>query len=156
MLYQMLSDYIEHKLYASVEEVHEKIVVYHAVDKLTDGEFMTLFDMLYPKQEETHIERSEIEHLNLTDEDFLIEEPKEEAHTMPTVALDLIGKMIKAHKLKDMDKKLDMYVTTGQMSEEQYDTITKEEIEEIVGDIPTILPEIDEMDEYEITTLPLI
>ena len=156
MNFDLLKLYIENKLYKSVEEAHEKIVIYYATGDLTDGEFMTLFDMLYPKQEETHIERSEIEHLNLTDEDFLIEESKEEAHTMPTVALDLIGKMIKAHKLKDMDKKLDMYVTTGQMSEEQYDTITKEEIEEIVGDIPTILPEIDEMDEYEITTLPLI
>ena len=54
-LYNTLKKYIEFKLYEGIETiegVHEKIVVYYAKDKLTEGEFMSLYNLLYPKVEE--------------------------------------------------------------------------------------------------------
>ena len=51
MLFQMLHDYIKYQLYISKEEVHEKIVVNHALDKLTSGETMNLLNELFPKNE---------------------------------------------------------------------------------------------------------
>lgn len=146
MLFQMLVDYIEHKLYTSIEEVHEKIVVYHACEKLTDGEFMTLFNMLYPVEEITYNEENHIMTLNL------VEDIEENAHPMPSVALKLIEKMIKANKLDHAEDKLNMYVSTGQLSVEQVENMFAEEV---VEDVPTILPEIDETDDYGIAFLPL-
>lgn len=146
MLFQMLVDYIEHKLYTSIEEVHEKIVVYHASEKLTDGEFMTLFNMLYPVEEITYNEENHIMTLNL------VEDVEEIAHPMPSVALELIEKMIKANKLDHAEDKLNMYVSTGQLSAEQCENMFAEEV---VEDVPTILPEIDETDDYGIAFLPL-
>lgn len=147
MLFQMLVDYIEHKLYTSIEEVHEKIVVYHAVEKLTDGEFMTLFNMLYPVEEIAYNEECHIMTLDLVAEDV-----EEVVHPMPSVALELIEKMIKANKLDHAEDKLNMYVSTGQLSAEQRENMFTEEV---VEDVPTILPEIDETDDYGIAFLPL-
>ena len=147
MLFQMLVDYIEHKLYTSIEEVHEKIVVYHASEKLTDGEFMTLFNMLYPVEEITYNEERHIMTLDLVAEDV-----EEVVHPMPSVALELIEKMIKANKLDHAEDKLNMYVSTGQLSAEQCENMFAEEA---VEDVPTILPEIDETDDYGIAFLPL-
>ena len=146
MLFQMLVDYIEHKLYTSIEEVHEKIVVYHACEKLTDGEFMTLFNMLYPVEEIAYNEENHIMTLNL------VEDVEEIAHPMPSVALELIEKMVKANKLDHAQDKLNMYVSTGQLSAEQCESMFAEEV---VEDVPTILPEIDEIDDYGIAFLPL-
>ena len=146
MLFQMLVDYIEHKLYTSIEEVHEKIVVYHASEKLTDGEFMTLFNMLYPVEEIAYNEENHIMTLNL------VEDVEEIAHPMPSVALELIEKMVKANKLDHAQDKLNMYVSTGQLSAEQCESMFAEEV---VEDVPTILPEIDEIDDYGIAFLPL-
>ena len=146
MLFQMLVDYIEHKLYTSIEEVHEKIVVYHASERLTDGEFMTLFNMLYPVEEIAYNEENHIMTLNL------VEDVEEIAHPMPSVALELIEKMIKANKLDHAQDKLNMYVSTGQLSAEQCENMFAEEV---VEDVPTILPEIDETDDYGIAFLPL-
>ena len=147
MLFQMLVDYIEHKLYTSIEEVHEKIVVYHACEKLTDGEFMTLFNMLYPVEEITYNEENHIMTLDLVAEDV-----EEVVHPMPSVALELIEKMVKANKLDHAQDKLNMYVSTGQLSVEQVENMFAEEV---VEDVPTILPEIDETDDYGIAFLPL-
>lgn len=138
MLFQMLVDYIEYKLYTSIEEVHEKIVVYHAVEKLTDGEFMTLFNMLYPVEEVSDNDGC-IETLELTEE-VVIEAPV--SHPMPNVALDVISKMVKADKLKNAEAKLNMYVQTGQLKEQQLVDMFEEEV--LTEDIPTIIPEIIE------------
>ena len=146
MLFQMLVDYIEHKLYTSIEEVHEKIVVYHACEKLTDGEFMTLFNMLYPVEEIAYNEENHIMTLNL------VEDNDEVVRPMPSVALELIEKMVKANKLPHAESKLNMYVSTGQLSVEQVENMFAEEV---VEDVPTILPEIDEIDDYGIAFLPL-
>ena len=147
MLFQMLADYIEHKLYTSIEEVHEKIVVYHACEKLTDGEFMTLFNMLYPVEEIAYNEAERhIMTLNL------VEDVEEILHPMPSAALELIEKMVKANKLDHAEDKLNMYVSTGQLSAKQCESMFAEEV---VEDVPTILPEIDETDDYGIAFLPL-
>ena len=154
MLFQMLVDYIEHKLYTSIEEVHEKIVVYHASEKLTDGEFMTLFNMLYPV-EEVVCNESESHIMTL---DLVAEDVEEIAHPMPSVALELIEKMVKANKLDHAEDKLNMYVSTGQLSSKQCESMFEEEVVEdtpVVEDVPTILPEIDETDDYGIAFLPL-
>lgn len=153
MLFQMLVDYIEHKLYTSIEEVHEKIVVYHACEKLTDGEFMTLFNMLYPVEEIAYNE-SERHIMTLN----LVEDVEEILHPMPSEALELIEKMVKANKLDHAEDKLNMYVSTGQLSEKQCESMFAEEVVEdtpVVEDVPTILPEIDETDDYGIAFLPL-
>lgn len=147
MLFQMLVDYIEHKLYTSIEEVHEKIVVYHASEKLTDGEFMTLFNMLYPVEEVAYNESES--HIMTLD---LVEDNEEVVRPMPSVALELIEKMVKANKLPHAESKLNMYVSTGQLSVEQVENMFAEEV---VEDVPTILPEIDETDDYGIAFLPL-
>ena len=147
MLFQMLVDYIEHKLYTSIEEVHEKIVVYHACEKLTDGEFMTLFNMLYPVEEVAYNESES--HIMTLD---LVEDVEEILHPMPSAALELIEKMVKANKLDHAEDKLNMYVSTGQLSEKQCESMFAEEV---VEDVPTILPEIDETDDYGIAFLPL-
>lgn len=138
MLFQMLYDYIDNNLFTSKEEVQEKIVVYHAVGKLTDGEFMTLFNMLYPIEEVSYDEGA-IETLELA-EDVVIEECA--SHPMPNVALDVINKLVKAKKLNNAEAKLDMYIKTGQLVEKQLIDMLMEDV--VVEDIPTVIPEIIE------------
>lgn len=130
MLYQMLSEYIENKLYTSIEEVQEKIVVYHALDKLTSGEFMTLFDLLFPKADEV-VNEDEIMTLEFVDE--TVGNP---VYPMPSNAIDIVARMIKANKLENVYDKLSVYVSTGQLSESQCESFF---------DTPTILPEIDDV-----------
>ena len=137
-LYHLLQTYISEGIYTSIEEVHEKIVVYHACEKLTDGEFMTLFNMLYPVEEVSDNDGC-IETLELTEE-VVIEAPV--SHPMPNVALDVISKMVKADKLKNAEAKLNMYVQTGQLKEQQLVDMFEEEV--LTEDIPTIIPEIIE------------
>lgn len=132
MLFQLLSQYIEYKLYTSVEEVHEKIVVHHAIGDLTDGEFITLFDMLFPKVEEVIREDMPML-LNIIEEEVVVEE-----HPMPTKALDILHKMASANMLENEDHKLGIYKETGQLSVEQFNSFF------VVEDIPTIIPEIVE------------
>lgn len=134
----MLCDYINNNLFTSKEEVQEKIVVYHAVGKLTDGEFMTLFNMLYPVEEVSYDE-GVIETLELAEE-VVIEAPV--SHPMPNVALDVINRLVKANKLKNAEAKLNMYVQTGQLKEQQLIDMFEEEV--LTEDIPTIIPEIIE------------
>lgn len=116
MLFQMLHDYIEYQLYISKEEVHEKIVVNHALDKLTSGEFLTLFEMLYPKQvQEVQLVTDECKAVTLEE---LYEEPQEvELHPMPQIAKDIVGKLYQAKMLTNANNKLHTFVETGQLTE---------------------------------------
>lgn len=139
MLFQLLSQYIEYKLYTSIEEVHEKIVVHYAVGDLTDGEFNTLFNLLFPLEVQ-YTEQDEIEqdeHFN--DEamtlDIPVEEDEELVHVMPKKALEILHEMAKADILQNKDHKLNIYKETGQLTEEQFNSFT------VVEDVPTILPE---------------
>ena len=144
MLYQMLSDYIEHKLYTSVEEVHEKIVVYDAVGKLTEGEFMTLYRMLYPIVEHTEPTHGDIMLLDEVE----VEEAKE-LHVIPQSAIDILYPMLNAKIIDNVDHKANVLYQSGQLDDFLYDfyqtefTDKKVEIvEEVIEDVPTILPEI--------------
>lgn len=134
MLFQLLSQYIEYKLYTSIEEVHEKIVVHYAVGDLTDGEFNTLFNLLFPLEVQYG---EQDEHIN--DEamtlDIPIEEDEEVIHAMPKKALEILHEMAKADILQNKDHKLNIYKETGQLTEEQFNSFT------VVEDVPTILPE---------------
>lgn len=116
MLFQMLHDYIKYQLYISKEEVHEKIVVNHALDKLTSGEFLTLFEMLYPKQvQEVQLVTDECKAVTLEE---LYEEPQEvELHPMPQIAKDIVGKLYQAKMLTNANNKLHTFVETGQLTE---------------------------------------
>ena len=66
MLYQMLYECIQDELYLSKEDIHEKIVVFFALDRLMASEYTTLFNSLYPIVEE-----------KLTDVDFGISTTEE-------------------------------------------------------------------------------
>lgn len=116
MLFQMLHDYIKYQLYISKEEVHEKIVVNHALDKLTSGEFLTLFEMIYPKEtQEVELETDECKAVTLEE---LYEEPQEvELHPMPQIAKDIVGKLYQAKMLTNANNKLHTFVETGQLTE---------------------------------------
>lgn len=116
MLFQMLHDYIKYQLYISKEEVHEKIVVNYALDKLTSGEFLTLFEMLYPKEvQEVQLETDECKAVTLEE---LYEEPQEvELHPMPQVAKDIVGKLHQSKMLTNANNKLHTFVETGQLTE---------------------------------------
>lgn len=116
MLFQMLHDYIKYQLYISKEEVHEKIVVNHALDKLTSGEFLTLFEMLYPKEvQEVQLVTDECKAVTLEE---LYEEPQEvELHPMPQIAKDIVGKLYQAKMLTNANNKLHTFVETGQLTE---------------------------------------
>ena len=144
MLYQMLSDYIECKLFTSVEEVHEKIVVYYAVGKLTEGEFMTLYRMLYPIIESTEPTHGDIMLLDEVE----VEEAKE-LHVIPQSAIDILYPMLNAKIIDNVDHKANVLYQSGQLDDFLYDfyqtefTDKKVEIvEEVIEDVPTILPEI--------------
>lgn len=112
----MLHDYIKYQLYISKEEVHEKIVVNHALDKLTSGEFLTLFEMIYPKEtQEVELETDECKAVTLEE---LYEEPQEvELHPMPQIAKDIVGKLYQAKMLTNANNKLHTFVETGQLTE---------------------------------------
>lgn len=112
----MLHDYIEYQLYISKEEVHEKIVVNHALDKLTSGEFLTLFEMLYPKEvQEVQLETDELAPATL--EELHEESQKVELHPMPQVAKDIVGKLYQSKMLTNANNKLHTFVETGQLTE---------------------------------------
>ena len=119
----MLHDYIEYQLYISKEEVHEKIVVNYALDKLTSGEFLTLFEMLYPKEvQEVQLETDELAPATL--EELHEESQKVELHPMPQVAKDIVGKLHQSKMLTNADSKLRTFVETGQLIEMEYLQLT--------------------------------
>lgn len=109
----MLADYIEHKLYTSIEEVHEKIAVYFALNKLTEGEFLTLFNLLYPMigSVENELEIMTLE-MNQSKTQGLI-------HPLPSQAKEVIEKLCQVNKMTDMSHKLQMFVETGQLTEQE-------------------------------------
>lgn len=48
--YDLMSEFIEKKLYRSLEEVYEMLDVYYMLGELTDGEYNSLCDMLLPTE----------------------------------------------------------------------------------------------------------
>ena len=114
MLFQMLVDYISNNLFISKEEVHEKIAVYYALDKLTNGEFLTLFNMLYPEVEEVN-NADEGDYGIMTLQAIYDEEDKIK-HPLPVQAKDIVEKLYQAKKLNDASNKMQMFVETGQLT----------------------------------------
>lgn len=128
MNFDLLKLYIENKLYKSVEEAHEKIVIYYATGDLTDGEFMELYHMLYPVTEV------------ISDEIMLLtKEDKVELNLIPQSAIDILYHMLNSELIEDADHKADLLYKTGQLDDTLYDFYQMEY--NGVKDTPTILPE---------------
>lgn len=128
MNFDLLKLYIENKLYKSVEEAHEKIVIYYATGDLTDGEFIELYHMLYPV---TEVVSDEIM--------LLTEEDKVELNLIPQSAIDILYHMLNSELIEDADHKADLLYKTGQLDDTLYDFYQMEY--NGVKDTPTILPE---------------
>lgn len=59
--YELLSEFIEKKLYRSLEEVFEMLDVYFMLGDLTDGEYDTLYETLMPSTEEIFEDEMNVE-----------------------------------------------------------------------------------------------
>ena len=123
MLYQMLYDYIDNALFINKEEAHEKLVVYYSLDKLTSGEYDTLFNLLYPKVDKGF----DIDFgISTTDEVY---EGKEDAnvHPMPEKAKEILTSMIHMGKMEDVTNKLKVFVDNQQLTQMECATILANE-----------------------------
>ena len=120
MLYEMLCSYIKDKLYENVDKVQEMLVVYFAIDKLTSGEAMNLFNELFPKNENIYSVDNGVATIPL-------EEEKEEfeIHPMPEKAFNIVEELLKAGKIDNCEDKLKFFLLTGQLSKEQIDAISE-------------------------------
>ena len=118
MLYEMLCDYIKNKLYENVDKVQEMLVVYFAIDKLTSGEAINLFNELFPKNENIYPVDNELATIPLEEEEF-------EIHPMPQEAFNIVEELLKAGKIDNCEDKLKFFLLTGQLSKEQIDSISE-------------------------------
>ena len=137
-LYNTLKKYIEFKLYQGIETiegVHEKIVVYYAKDKLTEGEFMSLYNLLYPKVEEAQEVQEGI---------MLLDEAVEtvEMNVIPQSAINILQHMLDKKLIDNVDYKAQVLHNSGQLDDELYNYFQIEYGENSMQDAPTILPEI--------------
>lgn len=147
-LYNTLKKYIEFKLYEGIETiegVHEKIVVYYAKDKLTEGEFMSLYNLLYPKVEEVQEVQEGV---------MLLDEAVEtvEMNVIPQSAINILQHMLDKKLIDNVDYKAQVLHNSGQLDDELYNYFQHEYSENPMQDTPTILPEISDVP----TTLPEI
>lgn len=137
-LYNTLKKYIEFKLYEGIETiegVHEKIVVYYAKDKLTEGEFMSLYNLLYPKVEEAQEVQEGV---------MLLDEAVEtvEMNIIPQSAINILQHMLDKKLIDNVDYKAQVLHNSGQLDDELYNYFQIEYGENSMQDAPTILPEI--------------
>lgn len=113
----MLYECIQDELYLSKEDIHEKIVVFFALDRLVASEYTTLFNLLYPIVEE-----------KLTDVDFGIsttEEMEDEIqevvaevfYPMPDKAKEILTSIIHSGKMDDVPNKLKTFVDNKELTE---------------------------------------
>lgn len=123
MLYQLLYDYIEQGLFMSREEACEKLVVYYSLDKLTSGEYDTLFNLLYPKVDKGFDIDSGI---STTDEVYE-KENEVEVHPMPEKAKEILTSMIHMGKMEDVANKLKVFVDNQQLTQMECATILANE-----------------------------
>ena len=119
MLYEMLCSYIKDKLYENVDKVQEMLVVYFAIDKLTSGEAMNLFNELFPKNEDIYSVDDELATIPLVEQEFEI------SHPMPQKAFNIVEELLKAGKIDNCEDKLKFFLLTGQLSKEQIDAISE-------------------------------
>ena len=140
-LYNTLKKYIEFKLYEGIETiegVHEKIVVYYAKDKLTEGEFMSLYNLLYPKVEEVQ---------EVQEGAMLLDEVVEtvEMNVIPQSAINILQYMLDKKLIDNVDHKAQVLHNSGQLDDELYGYFQIEYSENPMQDTPTILPEIGDV-----------
>ena len=140
-LYNTLKKYIEFKLYEGIETiegVHEKIVVYYAKDKLTEGEFMSLYNLLYPKVEEVQEVQEGV---------MLLDEASEtvEMNIIPQSAINILQHMLDKKLIEDVDHKAQVLHDSGQLDDELYNYFQIEYSENPMQDTPTVLPEIGDV-----------
>ena len=140
-LYNTLKKYIEFKLYEGIETiegVHEKIVVYYAKDKLTEGEFMSLYNLLYPKVEEAQEVQEGV---------MLLDEAVEtvEMNIIPQSAINILQYMLDKKLIDNVDYKAQVLHNSGQLDDELYGYFQIEYSENPMQDAPTILPEIGDV-----------
>ena len=119
MLYEMLCSYIKDKLYENVDKVQEMLVVYYTIDKLTSGETMNLLNELFPKNENIYSVDDELATIPLVEKEFEI------SHPMPEKAFNIVEELLKAGKVDNCEDKLKFFLLTGQLSEEQINTISE-------------------------------
>ena len=119
MLYEMLYDYIKNELYENVDKVQEMLVVYFAIDKLTSGEAMNLFNELFPKNENIYSVDDELVTIPLVEQEFEI------SHPMPQKAFNIVEELLKAGKIDNCEDKLKFFLLTGQLSKEQINAISE-------------------------------
>ena len=119
MLYEMLCSYIKDKLYENVDKVQEMLVVYYTIDKLTSGEAMNLFNELFPKNENIYSVDDELATIPLVEKEFEI------SHPMPQKAFNIVEELLKAGKIDNCEDKLKFFLSTGQLSKEQIDSISE-------------------------------
>ena len=136
-LYNTLKKYIEFKLYEGIETiegVHEKIVVYYAKDKLTEGEFMSLYNLLYPKVEEVQ---------EVQEGAMLLDEAVKtvEMNIIPQSAINILQHMLDKKLIDNVDYKAQVLHNSGQLDDELYNYFQIEYSENPMQDTPTILPE---------------
>lgn len=115
----MLYDYIKNELYENVDKIQEMLVVYFTIDKLTSGEAMSLFNELFPKNEDIYSVEDGIATIPLVEEEFEI------SHPMPQEAFNIVEELLKAGKVDNCEDKLKFFLLTGQLSKEQIDSISE-------------------------------
>lgn len=120
MLYEMLNSHIKDKFYENVDKVQEMLVVYFAIDKLTSGEAMDLFNELFPKNEDIYSVEDGIATLPL-----IVEKEFKISHPMPQKAFNIVEELLKAGKINNYEDKLKFFLLTGQLSKEQIDAISE-------------------------------
>lgn len=117
MLYQMLYECIQDELYLSKEDIHEKIVVFFALDRLMASEYTTLFNSLYPIVEEklTDVDFG----ISTTDEmeDEIQEVVAEVFYPMPDKAKEILTSIIHSGKMDDVSNKLKTFVDNKELTE---------------------------------------
>ena len=118
MLYEMLYGCIKDKLYENVDKIQEMLVVYFAIDKLTSGETMNLFNELFPKNENIYSVDNGVATIPLKEEEF-------EIHPMPEKAFNIVEELLKAGKIDNCEDKLKFFLSTGQLSKEQIEAISE-------------------------------
>ena len=118
MLYEMLYGCIKDKLYENVDKIQEMLVVYFAIDKLTSGETMNLFNELFPKNENIYSVDNELATIPLVEKEF-------EIHPMPEKAFNIVEELLKAGKIDNCEDKLKFFLSTGQLSKEQIEAISE-------------------------------
>lgn len=127
MLYQMLYECIQDELYLSKEDIHEKIVVFFALDRLMASEYTTLFNSLYPTVEEVSLDVDFGISTTEEMEDEIQEVVAEVFYPMPDKAKEILTSIIHSGKMNDVSNKLKTFVDNKELTELECATILANE-----------------------------